>query len=428
MRRHIRTVLLVVGACIVLGCLVAVGVRLFAHYVRGRVESVIESADLAESILPATVPFRQVNRWVIVECTINNSGDSYNFIVDTGAEATCLLKSTFEELGLSPVSVGGIAIGDEHQSVVLLDSLRVGDTTYTRVGAVAVDEETLDPISCLVDGGIIGINVLSKADLHIDYDSKTLTIGRTSRYSYPSDTMVEIPLVRDEHRGLARVAFNTGGGAAIRVLLDTGYSGLIKLTVPEFSSFFDSSSIDGGRRCWSGPPVGSRAIDQSFPRECRVVRLRESSLGSIPLGDLPITLELASEEESGGLLGNHFLEQYHVTVDWDAGHLRLESKAGGQLPRDIDVLGLTYRPSNGKLVVDRVYDCSEAAEVGIEPGDEIIVLDGKRIEGLSTQDLCLLWPGEPASGSPAADSLRITILHDHKEQTLHLSRFSVFGS
>lgn len=427
MRRSVRNFLLISGASIVAVCLIAGGLRLFKLHLRARVETVIQSAELVDGDLPATIPFRYVNRWMIVKGRINESAHEYDFIVDTGAEATCLLRSAYESLGLTPISVGGISIGNSSESVVLLDSLCLPGLTYARVGAVSVHEDTVEPVSCLVDGGIIGINVLSRAPLQIDYDAHVLIVGDGQRHAADSTFSAEIPFVRDDHRGLALLDLTVGNHDTIPLLLDTGFSGLIKLPVADFPSILEEISTSTTRRCWSGPPIGSHKAERPFPRERWVVRMNQSSVGSIELDDLPITLARAIDGETRGLLGNHFLEQYHVTINWAHYHCRLGPKPDRKLPCDIDVLGLTYRPYQRKLIVDTVYERSQAMEAGITPGDEIIAIGGRKIADLSPADLCLLWPGEHELISPDADSLLVTIRHGTKHQTHMLSKFSVFG-
>ncbi|MCU0612905.1 MAG: aspartyl protease family protein, partial [Candidatus Eisenbacteria bacterium] len=401
------------------------GFRLFVRYLGTQVERVLSSAELQAESHPVRVPFDYTNEWIIITAFVNDDDRGYRFIVDTGAEATCVLRSAAERLGLAPVKVGGVALGGDDESVVRMDRLRLGRATYRDVGAVVVDDDSLEPLPCLVDGGIIGVNVLTKAALQIDYASSVVTIDADT--GKPMADAIKLPFTMDGKWGRASLKLAMSTGDTIPLLLDTGYSGRLSLSLAYPRRFLASLSDEPVRGFLTGPPVGTFTIAPVVPRDAWAVRLEGCSIGDLSLDGVAATVDSAIRTGERGLLGNSVLDRYDVTIDWARRLLRLVPVAGRHLPDNPDIVGLTYLPHVSRLVVHTVYEGSAAAVEGIVPGDEIVAVNGSSISEMSRDELCRLWLDESHVAPAAAESVVVTVRREGQVMTHALRSFPVFS-
>jgi len=425
MKRFLRLLPLVLGASVVVVCLALIGFRLFVRYLGTQVERVLGSADLQAESFPVRVPLDYVNGWIVVTAFVNDDDRGYRFIVDTGAEATLVLRSAADRVGLGPVKVGGVPLGGDDESIVRIDRLRLGKATYHDVGAVVADDAALEPVSCLVDGGIIGVNVLAKAGLEIDYTARTISIG--ADHPDPAEASTMLPFTMDGKRGRAFLKLSMATGDTIPLLLDTGYSGRLSLSLGYPRRFLARLPDSAIRRYWTGPPVGTLNIEPIVPKEAWAIRLDSCAIGHLRLEGLSSAMDSAIGTGDRGLLGNGVLDRYDVTIDWAHGLLHLVPVSGRHLPSNFDIVGLTYLPHGSRLVVHTVYEGSAAKVEGIAPGDEIVAVNGSSIPEMSRDGLCRLWLDESHAATAAAESLVVTVRHGGQDRTHVLSRFPVFS-
>ena len=115
---------------------------------------------------------------VILKVTIK--GKSYRFVYDTGAGITLVSKDAAKAIGLKKVT--DVTVADSQKSsqklsVVVIDSMYVGNMCYTKVGAVVNDFSKIPQLSCLNIDGILGINVIKLSNWKINYDSTTVDVS-----------------------------------------------------------------------------------------------------------------------------------------------------------------------------------------------------------------------------------------------------------
>ncbi len=148
-------------------------------------------------------PFRLQANLIVVDVEVN--GRSGQFLLDTGAGATCLGRDFAEKVGVAPVQkeVGCGAGGDVGMEMARLEHLRVAGLEDEDATCLLMDLDGLrQRIGPDIDG-ILGFDFLGKGVLTIDYPGQRVRIDRAaSPVSAPAAT-VEGRQVRLRRAGFA---------------------------------------------------------------------------------------------------------------------------------------------------------------------------------------------------------------------------------
>ncbi len=142
-------------------------------------------------------------------------------VVDTGASITSISTATARELGIQ-VDAKTQINGHIPAGVGVIKSLSIGLADHENVEVAIVDMPNARNSSVQFDG-ILGLDVLARHDLVLDFRNKTLAL-------YPSGAIMKnelmhemawLPLQRDSH-GLMSLDVTIGDHPPIRAMLDLG--------------------------------------------------------------------------------------------------------------------------------------------------------------------------------------------------------------
>ena len=114
---------------------------------------------------------------------INN--DSLLFILDTGANGTCIDNTTADKIGLSLQNVAGEAVGygsSENKVRIGKATISINDFTRKNMNINAIDLNSINQAYATVGtnhiDGIIGTDILSGGSAIIDYQTNTLYLKK----------------------------------------------------------------------------------------------------------------------------------------------------------------------------------------------------------------------------------------------------------
>lgn len=173
------------------------------------------TSALAGSEITGTVPFRIHEHLIIVQGSVDGS-DSLNLALDTGACFTVLSKQVGKKLGLKGVSVRASAFGQPvKMKKVDLARLTLGRVEFEQVEARLCD---LPPVDGVRLDGLIGLNVLKRATVTLDFEKGDLVFGQARQLSHNTRF----------YGGLNFIPVTmTVNGKALRLALDTAACGLV---------------------------------------------------------------------------------------------------------------------------------------------------------------------------------------------------------
>lgn len=152
--------------------------------------------------------------------SINDQGP-FNFLLDTGANISCVSNRLMERLELKSVESARVhtVVGVRHRPIVTLDRLQVGPRNRRKVRAPAL------PIKGSEVDGILGVDWLKGQRLVLDFKNSKLEIVRSQHDLSEAGRVVVVP-ARRRHGQLTIVDADLGG-KRISAIIDSGAQGTL---------------------------------------------------------------------------------------------------------------------------------------------------------------------------------------------------------
>ena len=140
--------------------------------------------------------------------------EGQNFIIDTGTSPSIINESLVARLGLATVPSTSRAMGKTMPGQALtLPEIELGPIRAVSLHVQVQNLSRIERDLGIPIAGIIGLDVLSKSNFHLDYDKREIEFGDVSDAG--------IPVHFDARAGIA-VAEVRIEGKETRILLDTG--------------------------------------------------------------------------------------------------------------------------------------------------------------------------------------------------------------
>ena len=326
----------------------------------------------------AKLPFEYVGRHVWLRASVNG-GPPADFIYDTGASLTVLDSAYAAKIGLKTEGqLQGQGAGSNGTGAfATLKSLRVSGTDGdgievkdAKIAVLSVNPE-LAPFFWRDCAGIIGFDVINQFVNEIDYDNKTLTLLEPNGYAYTGKGAV-IPFTLSGHVPVAKFTLDDKYEGDYR--LDVGSSSTVDLHGP-YVEKNGLASLVGPTRTVTGGGFGG-----TF--ESRLGRMHKMAIGPYSWTKPMVLLSgatggaLASEDFAGNV-GNHILERFKVTLDYEHRCAYLEPGAKFAEADLFSRVGCQLAWIDGKVQVGQVLADSPAAKAGLEKGDVVTAVDGQ---------------------------------------------------
>jgi hypothetical protein len=263
------------------------------------------------------LPFDFLHNQIVLQVTIHGTGP-YNFVLDTGTQASTIDLGLARRLGL-PLAAG---------KATMLDDVRVGGQAVEKLPAVAMD---LSGVSAQLGRplhGVLGHNFLASQVTRIDYFRRRIRFLAELPFppaTPPPDTAkrISFPMQFRDGSILPVLEDCYVNGTKIAVTLDTGSSlGLIL-----FPKAIHLLGLEDLAR--TGIPMEAAG----YRGEARLTKgwVRSMILKTIDLGAMEVAYarsgygESEDVERRGGNLGNATLQDFVLTLDYRDGIVLLES-------------------------------------------------------------------------------------------------------
>lgn len=247
--------------------------------------------------------------------TIMN-GKRTALMIDTGAPLTLIDRSTIRQLGLSvqgtQVPVGGIwGWRSERYSVGKLETLAMGNCTFTNVPITVADESEINRIRGPHLDGLFGAHEMSKFGMIIDCTrqmiyvnprgSDVITTRKLSDF-LTARGFSRIPMTFDDHAHLAIDA--SLNGHSTRLIVDTGASTTVLANSVAQASGVSLSALNIKLRDRTAGIVPINIGD-----------VRELTLGDLHIPNAEVVVASISKHAGAGLLGEEILSWNFAVVD-----------------------------------------------------------------------------------------------------------------
>ncbi len=271
------------------------------------------------------IPFEYRKGLIVVKAAINADKTLREFIFDTGAFNSKIEKNLAEQHGLETVATkeNSTAQGNTKLiEVVQIDSLRIGETVFKKIGAGKVEYSANSASPCIAEHGIIGANLIKLVNWKIDYQNKKIYFS-----DMPFETG-EGPIVigfdRPVFSATPKIDISLENKTIRGVLFDTGFNGGLTLPSRVSSSFESDSNV---------------YIDQSTTGiyGSNIDTLIEKKL-SLKLDKVNTDFEVEFSSLGKGLLGNEVLEHFEVIIDNQENEILLEQKTDIEIRKSHEMI------------------------------------------------------------------------------------------
>lgn len=325
------------------------------------------------------IPFRYVDGYIFIDIIQNDK--TYNFLFDSGAEATLIDKSIIDEFEFKPFStstVSGPVITNEDVKTIVLSSIYVSDVEFVDIGAVAVDLKFAKTKFCSKLDGFIGSTLLKKSKWQIDYDKKVIRL---------SDDISNLLSNKPEY------TLNTN-------LPSRGWgTETIEMNIDGYTSQFDFDTGNGREKIVSNPNKFKKLIKEnkgsiveySFKKSDTDYKFLAKSvtIGGIDFANQTITLQ--NEVGNNQLLGNRFFENFIVTIDWEKHQIFLETLKDIQSDK-LFGFELDFKPNFESNKIEIATGLKAyTKENNIEEGAIVFKVNEIDVSNFSHQEFCDFW-------------------------------------
>ncbi len=362
-----------------------------------KIEKLEMQGTLKESVFDKEIPFEYKEGLIFVKARIE--GETYNFILDTGADVTVLDAAVAKRITHKKVlksKVEGSLKKELSTQLVTLPALNLGGVEYIDTGAIITDLSYFKKFfGCFPIQGIIGINLLRKGNLQIDYKNKVLRL--TNDFSnLKVSNKAHIVKMNSKKNGsiLLDVAL---GNKRTKFIFDTGSNG--KLTT-------DSKLLETNKHLTFVSKKGTANISINGASDVTLYKalVPELAVAGIALQNQIITLKPGA----ASLVGNRFFENYTLSIHWEKDELILDPV----ISMDNEILEayeLTIRPDYtiNKILVHSAWgDFSDKHNIPL--GAEVTEINGKKVSNFTQSELCEFWNQE-MSGIKSSSVMRLNI-------------------
>lgn len=334
----------------------------------------------------SVIPFKLKGEHVIVvPVKINNSDKQYHFMVDTGA-LTVVTSKTAMELNL-PSGVEIVARdsagGTKPMQLINLESLQIGDMAVAECAAGILEFSEFGGNLKIPDmeiDGIIGSNFLRHFKVIINYKNKKLHLDGNTELTTAKEGDYKIKFSTDMKMGYApRVECTIDKNIKVYGIIDTGlpFLATLPLSLVEKTDGYRSGQMVKAKGSVWGALF--KASENNI-----LLRVKSMKMGALVAHDIP-AISLPHRDI---LIGKKFLSNFLVILNYPGHEMTLTPYDKLHFPTNIYSFGtIVNKSKDGKTLIAGFWEGTTADKIGIEIGDELVMINGKKIDELSPTEV-----------------------------------------
>lgn len=345
----------------------------------------VEDFHIAGDASSVTVPFELLNHHIYIEAAVGDHPPR-RFLVDTGG-ANLLTDVAAAEMGVESqgsIPVQGAGEGSVTAGIAKLDRFTIGAIRFDGPTFIVLPLDEVMRAGGVDFAGLVGFEVFKRFVVTIDYAAGRLTLTRPEAFRYQGSG-TRIPFHFDGRHPVVEGAVD---GVPGTFTIDTGSRASLDLHRP----FIEANGLEARYR----PRLeGITGWGVGGPVRSGVARTRSLKLGEVEIGGV---LTLLTRQEQGaftdrylaGNVGGGVLRRFTVIFDYTRQEMILEPNAHFGDPDVFDRSGLWINQVDGAFEVMDLIAGGPAAEAGLEVGDRIVAVDGRKaVEALGLPELRL---------------------------------------
>lgn len=330
----------------------------------------LTGGDVQENDFRVSIPFQYHKGIIVVSAKLNSDTVAREFIFDTGAFNSKIVKGLALELDIPVVTSKKNTDSQGNEKIIevgRVDSLILGEVKFYNIGAGLVEYGEGSATPCLASHGIIGANLIGLANWKVDYQNKLIHLSNIPFEPGTDNSLIEYSFNKPALSGTPEITISLGGEKIKEVLVDLGSNG--GLTLPE--SFVPSY--------------------EGVEKEIYLDQSTTGIYGSKPdrLITMPLTLETRAgnfnipvdfSQNRGPMIGNDFLEHFRVYLNYDRKIIQLQPASLVSIDPQLEFI-----PG---ILNDSLWVVNRAPENNLlQLGDTLRSINGKKPSEMFT-DFC----------------------------------------
>jgi hypothetical protein len=323
------------------------------------------------------MPFTFRNNHIVLPVTVG--GTTYQYVFDTGGynDITDAIQEKNNFPVLTTQTVGSTNRLKAKVNIVKVDSIRIGSLTIKDLAMLQMNFDNTPSMQCGVDGGLIGASIIKQFVWQINFKTKTIILtDDIAKLSL--DKALKIPVVFNNRlMPFIDVILN---GREEKMMFDLGSSTLISLTGKTGGKYGkDRPVIDIKGGAIEG---GNGTVQQAI----HIIKADSLLIGSMELRNRPIVYTALSNEN---LIGNPIIKEAIVTLNFKANELYLSPFE--KINDGWQSFGFTAAFKDSALRIATLYSGLAGEKAGLQIGDEIVAVNGGKINCSNDCDCKLLF-------------------------------------
>ena len=365
--------------------------------------------------LITTIPYVQLTGGIIIlRCTLDNFGDSLNFVLDTGSGGISLDSTTCEYYKIKSVPsnriVRGIA-GMKYVSFANDHSINLPGLTVKNLDFHINNYDILSSAYGVHIDGIVGYSFFRRYIVYIDYDEQVVKVFSVGTFKYPKGGYLLKPQFSTLPMQLAFVRDNNN--VTGKFYLDTG-AGLCLLMNDDFAK--DSAIFRKKRKMYLTQAEGLGGKTDMLLSVVKEVKLGPYRFRNVPAYVFGDDYNVTNYPVLGGLLGNDLLRRFNVFLNYPMQEIYIKPNKHYLDSFDYSYTGLGVYLVNGAITVTDVIKGSPAEDAGFVYGDIILGVEGNFTNNIQAYKILM---------QNARAKLRVVIMRDGKPQIIYLKVKSI---
>lgn len=376
------------------------------------------------------IKFELVNNLMVVPIELN--GAKLSFILDTGVSSPILFNLSDQDSvqinNVSEITLKGLGEGEPMKALRSKhNTLKLGNAvSYNQSLYVVLDKDiNFSTTLGIPVHGIIGYDIFNSFVVEVNYANQVIKLFDEKKYKYKNTKKQEsLPLTLVNKKAFVdgAITLEDGVETPVKLLLDTGSSDAlwlfhnpeIGLDIPDahYEDFLGkglNGNIFGKRTKLSGLRLGTFQLN-----EAKAAFPYKESFGAIKdLGD------------RNGSVGGEVLKRFNIVFDYPNGKIAISKNGKFNDPFQYNLAGIELQHNGLRYIAQRIADVngmvtgdeksfgnvqilmenrtrlslvpeivvsgiragSPAAEAGLQEGDVVLAVNGKRIHDYKLQEI-----------------------------------------
>ncbi len=366
-----------------------------------KVRDAMQEEKIMQFGFKRALSFRYEKGLIVVEASIDN--EPYNFIFDTGASTIIdddfAKKVKYKKIGIQKHK--DTRGKNKKLKVIKINKVSIGGIDFSDIVTSISDLDKLKNTTCIDFVGILGANVMNKCVWQIDYQKKIIILT-DSRDSLMQSSSRKTFDFYAEGKKTPKIRLTINGKYIDEVLLDTGSSGGVDLPEKYIQELGITNKFITRNAMVSG--LLSESIETT--KKTIIPKLAFGKDAEIENSFLTF-----NKISPSALVGNDFLQDYLVTIDWKYQEITLVPTQKNKSLID-STFGFSCRLKEQTLVIGSLTENSSADRAGLKINDQILQIGEKNYRNFSYLDYCEWLENEIGEKT---NELLITVKRGDKE-------------